>query len=191
MVLYSGDTKQTERGCSPVSVKNKNAQEEFKQLFDRHYTYVYKFCLSRLPQDRAYAEDCTQEAFLVLYKRLQAGEEIEHPFAFLLQTARNFVLKRVREIERRQDEIDINDIVHMPAQNDDIDDRLTFEEYTRQISDALSDREAEAFKLRYIDELDADKIAEIQNRSIGSVYTDLSRIREKLRKIFPKDYFSS
>ena len=171
--------------------KQNNAKEVFKQAFDRYYSGVYRFCLSRLPNDSASAEDCTQEAFVVLYKKYCDGEKIENTYAFLLQTARYYILKQLRQLEKQQDVVNINEVIHIPSQSEDIDDRLTFEQYSREISAALSDREAETFKLRYIDELTADAIADIQNRNISAVYTELSRIRQKLRKIFPRDYFSS
>lgn len=170
---------------------SKNADELLKQAYERHYTYVYKFCLSRLPSDRASAEDCAQEAYIVLYNKLKAGEDVQNTLAFLLQTARNFVLKQIREIEKRQKEIDLDDVVHIPSQSDDMDEKLTFDEYSRQISAALTDKEAELFKMRYIDELDIDTIAGIRNTSPANIYQELSRIRKKIRKIFPKDYFSS
>lgn len=169
----------------------RNANEKLKQAYERHYSYVYKFCLSRLSKDRESAEDCAQEAFLVLYKKYKAGEEIENVLAFLLQTARNFVLKQAREIEKRQNEVDIDDVINIPSQNEDIDERLSFEQYSREISAALSDKEAELFKLRYIDELTVEAIASIVDRPVANIYVELSRIRKKIRKIFPKDYFSS
>ena len=100
-------------------------------------------------------------------------------------------MKDLRQLEKQHVVVNINEVIHIPTQSEDIDDRLTFEQYSREISAALSDREAETFKLRYIDELTADAIADIQNRNISAVYTELSRIRQKLRKIFPRDYFSS
>lgn len=179
-------------GAANMSGKiSKNADELLKQAYERHYTYVYKFCLSRLPSDRASAEDCAQEAYIVLYNKLKAGEDVQNTLAFLLQTARNFVLKQIREIEKRQKEIDLDDVVHIPSQSDDMDEKLTFDEYSRQISAALTDKEAELFKMRYIDELDIDTIAGIRNTSPANIYQELSRIRKKIRKIFPKDYFSS
>lgn len=179
-------------GAANLSNKaSKNADELLKQAYEKHYTYVYKFCLSRLLSDRASAEDCAQEAYIVLYNKLKSGEEIDNTLAFLLQTARNFVLKQVREIEKRKNEIDLDDVIHIPSQSDEMDEKLSFEEYSRQITAALTDKEAELFKLRYINELEIEDIAKQTNNSIASVYKELSRIRIKIRKIFSKDYFSS
>lgn len=179
-------------GAAYLSNKiSKHADELLKQAYESHYTYVYRFCLSRLPKDRASAEDCAQEAYIVLYNKLKAGEEIENTLAFLLQTARNYVLKQLRENEKRQKEIDIDDVIHIPSQSDDMDEKLSFDEYSRQISAALTDKESELFKMRYIDELDIETISGLRNTSPANIYKELSRIRIKIRKIFPKDYFSS
>lgn len=179
-------------GAAKLSNKiSRHADELLKDAYEKHYTYVYKFCLSRLPNDRSSAEDCAQEAYIVLYNKLKAGEDVANVLAFLLQTARNFVLKQLREVEKRQKEIELDDVIHIPSQSDDMDERLSFDEYSRQISAALSDKEAELFKLRYIDELTIEAIADIRNTSDTNIYQELSRVRKKIRKIFPKDYFSS
>lgn len=169
----------------------KNADELLKQAYEKYYSYVYKFCLSRLPKDRASAEDCTQEAFIILYNKFQSGEAVENTLAFLLQTARNFVLKQLREVEKRQNEVDLDEVIHIPNQSDDMDEKLSFDEYSKQITAALTDKEGELFTLRYIDELDITAIANLRNTSEANIYTELSRIRKKIRKIFSKDYFSS
>ena len=97
--------------------KQNNAKEVFKQAFDRYYSGVYRFCLSRLPNDRASAEDCTQEAFVVLYKKYCDGEKIENTYAFLLQTARYYILKQLRQLEKQQDVVNINEVIHIPSQS--------------------------------------------------------------------------
>lgn len=169
----------------------KNADNLLKKAYEKYYSSVYKFCLSRLPKDRTSAEDCTQETFIILYNKYTSGEAVENVLAFLLQTARNFVLKQLREVSKRQNELDLDQVIHIPSQSDDMDEKLSFDEYSKQITAALTDKEAELFALRYVNELDIPAIAKRRNTSEANIYTELSRIRKKIRKIFPKDYFSS
>lgn len=161
------------------------ADELFKTAYEENYVSVYRFCLSKLKNNEM-TEDCVQEAFLVLYKKYLAGEEIEYVKAFLMKTASNFVLKKFEEIKKMQKTVNIDEIINIPSQNDDMEERLTFDEYSKQISAALSTLDAEIFTLRYIDEYKIEEIANRLNMSIPAVTTRLSRIRQKLKKIFHK-----
>lgn len=161
------------------------ADELFKTAYEENYVSVYRYCLSKLKNNEM-TEDCVQEAFLVLYKKYLAGEEIEYVKAFLMKTASNFVLKKFEEIKKMQKTVNIDEIINIPSQNDDMEERLTFDEYSKQISAALSTLDAEIFTLRYIDEYKIEEIAKRLNMSIPAVTTRLSRIRQKLKKIFHK-----
>lgn len=167
----------------PGRENKQRADELLKQAYQQHYTTVYRFCLSRLKDDRHSVDDCVQEAFIVLYNKYLSGENVEYVSAFLLKTASNFVKKRYAELEKSKRNVDIEEIRHIPSQNEDIDDRLTFEEYSRQISAALNDTDAEIFSLRYIEEFKIEEIAVRMDMSISAVTTRLSRIRSKLRNI--------
>lgn len=167
----------------PNNDVKKRADELLKQAYEQYYVSIYKFCLSKLINDITSVEDCTQEAFIVLYKKYLSGEDIEFVHAFLLKTASNFVKKQYVQIERANKTVDLQEVIHIASQDEDIDERLTFEEYSRQISSALSDLDADLFSMRYIEDLQIDEIAARLNMSISAVTTRLSRIRNKLRKI--------
>jgi RNA polymerase sigma-70 factor (ECF subfamily) len=173
----------------PSKAEKAKADELFKSAYNSYYSSIYKFCLSRLKNDRDSVEDCVQETFLVLYKKYLSGENVEYVLAFLFKTASNFIKKQYSQLEKKKKQVDLEEIKEIPSQSEDIDDRLTFEEYSRQISDALNDLDAQLFSLRYIEELKIEDIANRTGMSIANVTTRLSRIRKKLRDIFEKDYF--
>lgn len=174
----------------PTREDKRRADELFSDAYGKYYTTVYRFCLSRLKNDRHSVEDCVQESFIVLYNKYLAGENVEFVSAFLLQTASNFVKKRYAELEKSRRNVDIEEVRHIPSQDEDIDDRLTFEQYSRQISDALNDTDAEIFSLRYIEEFKIEEVAQRMNMSIPAVTTRLSRMRTKLKKELGDKFFS-
>lgn len=174
----------------PTKEEKRHADALLNDAYVQYYTMVYRFCLSRLKDDRHSVEDCVQESFLVLYNKYLSGEHIEYVSAFLLQTASNFVKKQYAELEKSKRHIDIEEVRHIPSQDEDIDDRLTFEQYSRQISDALNDTDAEIFSLRYIEEFKIEEIAVRMNMSIPAVTTRLSRMRTKLKKELGDKFFS-
>lgn len=88
-----------------------------------------------------------------IYKRLRTGEVFTAPRAFLYRTADHLVQKQFDRQKRAQNCITLDEVIEIPAQNADPDERLTFEEYSRQISAALSDTDAALFSMRYIEDL--------------------------------------
>ena len=173
----------------PGKEQKKIADERLKKAYDSAYTSVYRFCLSKLKNHRQDVEDCVQEAFLALYHKYLAGAEIENPTAFLLQTAYNFIKREYRQLEKAQNTVDIEEIREIPSQDEDIDERLTFEQYSRQISAALNDTDAEIFSLRYIEEFKIEEVARRMDMSISAVTTRLSRMKEKIRRVLGEDFF--
>lgn len=162
----------------------KMADEMLSQAYKSYYSNIYRFCLTKLKNDIDNVEDVVQEAFLILYKKYLDGVKIEYVQAFLFKTTDLIIKNRYRELAKEQKQVSIEEVVHIPSQNEDIDDRLTFEQYSRQISDALNDTDAELFSMRYVEELKIDEIAQRMDMTISAVTTRLSRIRIKLQKIF-------
>ncbi len=165
---------------SERSIK-KAADSKLKDAYSRYYSTIYKFCFSKLRYDKTYVDDCVQETFIVLYNKLLKGEEIEYTLAYLFKTADNMVKKRIGQLKKQEKEISIDEIKDINNFSVDLDDRLTFEEYSRMISDALNDTEIEIFELRYLQEMKINEIAEMLNLSVTNVTTRLSRIKEKIR----------
>ena len=161
----------------------KAADKILKEAYGKYYASIYKFCLSRLKDDSSDVEDCVQEVYLVFYNKLLGGEEIEYVQAYLFKTADNLVKKQLSRLKKRAKTLDIDEVKEIVTHSVDIDDRLSFEEYSKMISDALSDTDREIFILRYIEELRINEIAQRLNMSVSNVSTRLSRMREKIRKI--------
>ena len=164
-------------------VKN-NADKLLKEAYSSYYSNVYRFCLAKLKEDRDFAEDIVQETFLVLYKKYLGNIEVEYVQAFLFKTADVLLKKRYAELDKKAKQIPIEEVIHIESHNEDIDDRLTFEEYSRQISDALNETDAQLFSMRYVEELKIEDIAKRMEMTIPAVTTRLSRIRVKLQKVF-------
>ncbi len=152
----------------------------FKEAYKQYYSDIYRFCLSYLLKDRSSVDDAVQETFLVLYNKYLSGEEITYTKAFLMQTAYNFVRKRLREQQRDVLNVSIDEVINIPSQNEDMDEKLSFEEYSRQISEALSDRDAELFRLRYLENQSLEELAEMLNISVPAAGTRVFRLRKRL-----------
>ena len=83
----------------------------------------------------------------------------------MYRTADHLVQKQFDRQKRAQNCITLDEVIEIPAQNADPDERLTFEEYSRQISAALSDTDAALFSMRYIEDLKIEDIAARMERA--------------------------
>lgn len=156
------------------------ADAQFKEAYKQYYTDIYRFCLSYLTNDRSSVDDVVQETFIVLYNKFLSGDEITYTKTFLLKTAHNLVLKHLRDRKHDDNNISIDEIIEIPSQNEDLDERLSFEEYSRQISQALSERDAELFRLRYLENKSLEEMAEQLNINVPAVGTRVYRLRKRL-----------
>lgn len=168
-------------------LNKRNKDESFVKAYDSLFPFVMKYCTARANGDVQLAEDCTQDAFFVLYKKHCDGVVIENPKAFLCRTCDNILLNRkskfVKEQSRRADE----EMLDKVTIEDDGFDEIEYDELLKTISTLLGNIDWEIFSMRYVDEMSIKDISEKMDMSITSVTTRLSRIRKKLQTVL-KDY---
>lgn len=166
------------------SVQDKNrADELFAVAYDECYSLIYRFVASRLKSMPSNIEDCVQDVFVALYKNYLNGVEIHNAKAFLLKTANNYVHKYYEKYHRDLNSVEISENVDTNDTSIDIDDKLVFEQYSRQISAALNEKDAELFSLRFVEELKICEISDITGMSIPAITTRISRMKPKLQKL--------
>src|SRR4051812_40787325 len=73
---------------------------DFEALYSRHSGEVWALAYARWMNSHT-AMDITQEAFLRLWKKLEEGEEITNPRAWLLRVARNLAEDHAKSAFRR------------------------------------------------------------------------------------------
>jgi RNA polymerase sigma-70 factor (ECF subfamily) len=139
--------------------------------------------MSYLTKDTSSIDDCVQETFIVLYKKYLSGEEVTYVKTFLYKTVSNFAKAKLRDIAKAQTHISLDEVTEIPTQSEDMTEELSFEEYSRQISAALSDRDAELFRLRFIEDYSLKEIAEMLDTNVSTVGTRVNRLQKRLMKI--------
>lgn len=165
------------------SENKKAVQDRFTQIYNEYKGPIYKMCLVKLKDENS-AEDCMQNAFVVLYKKMLNKEEIENPRAFLYKTAGNFVLKcfdeRSRQLEKTVPITEYGD--KLIDEQSKIDSNIDFELLNKQLNAVLTPDEQRLLKLKYIDDLTIDAVAKSLNISKTAVAKRLQRLREKIKK---------
>jgi len=170
------------------SKEKKAADERLKQIYKTYYSSIYKFCLARIKDDKQAVEDITQETFIVLYNKLLGGEAVEKPHAFLFKVADNLIRRHYEKVKKDNVLISIEEVIELPTDKTDLDERLAFEQYSKEFSAALNDTDAELFSLRYIEELRINEIADITGMSIHNITIRLHRLKDKLRNLYGDEF---
>lgn len=166
-----------------VDVLNiKRINEEFDRVYQLYSLELYRFCLSKLNYDESFAQDCTQEAFLVLYKRMKQGERFENPRAFLYKTAYNFVKRRYDAIKKEYDNVtyfdEIGDIPDFSIK--ETTDKVDFELFNKRLNELLTDAEKELYIMRFIEDRRVMDIADLLNITEGNCSMRIMRLRKKI-----------
>lgn len=74
----------------------------FEALYNEYVGYISRYCYYKLNDYPEYAQDCIQDTFRVLFEHLSNDIDLEHPKAFLIKTASNFVKLKFRDIDKQK-----------------------------------------------------------------------------------------
>ena len=154
----------------------------FEELYQRHSREVWALAYARW-MNADTAMDVTQEAFLRLWKQLEAGETILNPRAWLLRVARNLAEDYAKSAFRRNGTHPpqtMNGVqAHDPLPQECLERQETFEQL-RGILDQMPQADREILTLRYALDYETGDIADLLRINATAVHMRLSRARQRL-----------
>ncbi len=159
--------------------------ESFRLLVQRYQRPLYCF-VHNLVSNAHDAEDLAQEVFLSAYRHLSSYVSAQGAFStWLFTIARNKCLNALRK--RRP--IILPSLPETPVQRAP-DAELSEAEWFRRLDkvlDTLPFAQKTVFVLAEIQELPLEEIAQIEDVPLGTVKSRLSRAKEKLRSLLPRE----
>lgn len=182
-----------------MSKSNKKLKNKFISLYDQHHAGIYRFLRMRVKNEET-AQDLTSESFVKAWDALSStsiASYPQNPRAYLYKVAYNSLVDYYRSaVKNREVQIENQDLlVHLASiqvnQNtkEQIERNMDISQDMDKIYLAMqdmSDLSTELITLKYIEDMSNSEIAEILDKSEGSVRTALSRalqeLREKLRR---------
>jgi RNA polymerase sigma-70 factor (ECF subfamily) len=155
--------------------------DAFRQLVERHYRTVLKVAFRAFGSEAA-AEDCAQDVFIKVHKRLRSYRA-DTPFIhWLHRVAANTVTDALR---RRRTDLSLESLVHeAPAQSGDPAEAAARQEQrlaVRQAMAGLPSRLRDAIILQVFHELSYQEIAQVLEIPIGTVMSRLYNAKRLLR----------
>lgn len=146
-------------------------EKDFESTVSLYYKSIYNYCLSRL-EDIHMAQDCTQEVFFVMYRKMDSLEN-SNIRAWLYRTADN-LMKNYWKVSVKKREISIDEaesITYSDRYNED-----------RPFGEILDSKELAMLSEHYIDGYDISYIARKNGKSTAAVYKMFQRLKVKLKK---------
>jgi len=154
-------------------------------LYDRHADRVHRICY-RIVLDPSQAQDCVQEVWLKVFRKLGRFRGDRSFEAWLNTVTANTAIDYYRRVARHRNHISSGGIHRNIAATDENPGhwQLDSELVRERISDALgtiSVNQRTAFVLRYYEEMPVAEIAETLGCSQGAVRTHIRRSLLALR----------
>ncbi len=156
----------------------------FESLYQRHGREIWALAYARW-MDADLALDVVQEAFLRLWKQLQAGREILNPRGWLLRVARNLAEDLAKSSFRRngtQPPHVLNGVFgreRLPLEHLECEE--TFGQL-REEMEKMPETDRQILTLRYALDYTTRSIADILDIKPAAVHMRLSRARQRLVK---------
>jgi RNA polymerase sigma-70 factor, ECF subfamily len=160
--------------------------EAFGQLYDAYVDRVYRFIFFRVSDEPA-AEDLTSQVFLKAWQNLGRYRPKGPILAWLYTIARNTVIDHYRTFKET---VSLDEAGPIAVQDDKLDDRVDFQAEMKSLQESLkylTEEQQEVIILKFIDELDTEKIALTMGKSEGAVRALQMRALQALAKVMKKD----
>ena len=160
----------------------------FSELFERYQEVVFRYVLFRM-NDRAIAEDLTQETFVRALRRIGSvsyqGRDIG---AWFVTIARNLIFDHVKSSRYRLESTTENITDLSPSTSGpehQVLENATNDELLRSIAKLNPDQQ-ECIQLRFLQGLSVAETAEKMNRNEGAVKALQHRAVRRLAQLLPE-----
>ena len=160
--------------------------QEIYEIFARKVlNFVYRMVNS--PEE---AEDLTQETFVAVYQKIGTLKDDSKFEPWLFRIARNFVYQRYRTRSPSTVSIDaldengqvVTQLVDTRKNPDEAFQIVELEDVVADVIAGLPEKYREVFILSALQRLSYQEIAEVVDRSLPSIKTDIHRARLEVRK---------
>lgn len=165
----------------------KKADEILRQTYSTYYEKVGRYCRIKL-KNRSEADDCIQECFMIFYRRILRGEEIDNTGAFLYKTADNLIKTQWRQDKKNDKVVSLDDVAETVSAPEITDCSDTdFDLCADKIINSLDEKDKEIYGLRYVDGKSILDVSRELNISFDATAKRLSRLRQKVRQIISEE----
>jgi len=151
-------------------------KERCNEIISQYYTEIYNYCFARMNFDSYAAEDCTQEVFITLFRKIKDLDD-NNIRLWLYRSADNIMNTYRRKNIRNDLSIEESPEVRNTAENPFDDDE------SESILNILDDEEVKIVREYYSSDYgDKKSVAKKLGLSVTSLYQKIHKIKDKLKK---------
>lgn len=170
--------------------KSGNEFSSYEDLYRQEYQFVYRYIRRVIRTDEHWAEDLTQEVFLVAFRKWES-DVCQHPNVpgFLIRVAQN-KLKKWFEQNSKVFVDDINVMEFLEAESSRVNGMSEYEreDFYATLEKLLSVEEADLIRYYYEYNYTSYEMAALLNVSESCFRMRMTRMRNKLKKYFATMY---
>ena len=176
-----------ERAQSDVRINSAErggiGRSQIESLFKTHYTQMYHLALTLL-FDEAESKDVVSDVFASLLSG-RVVMRADNAKAFLLASVHHRCLNVLqhKQVQERFARLLMEDSETLESK-DTAEEQMQMEEMMRYLQNSLPPMSLKIFRLRYLQEMTCQEVAEVLNVSRQTVHTHLKQSVEKIRKYF-------
>ena len=151
----------------------------FRRIIAAHHDDMRKVCMA-IADDRAIADEATQSAWVIAWKRLGDVRNEGHLRPWLVTVAANEAKQLLRKRRRRAEVEVAADAAHVPGGVDPASDVVDLD--VREAMARLDPDDRTLLALRYVAGFDSNELAKALGMKPGTVRQRLRRLLEQLRE---------
>lgn len=148
-----------------------NYESAFDEIAEKYYQSIYNYCKVKVNDEHG-AKDCTQEVFLILYKKMDKLKLSENVRAWLYRTADNVI----RNYNRKNKN-------NIPLDDSEVNALSSEDEYSieRPLEDIINEEEFELLKEYYIDGEAIASISKKHKKTEAAICKRMQRIKLRIK----------
>jgi len=162
-------------------------EEAYTRLYRLHVRAMYRYGLSLVPVSEAFVLDCIHDVFTEIWAKRQRLTVPDNVRYYLLKSLKTRILHLLKRQERPHQFVSQDDFDDLWAEPSAEELRAQEEESTqrqelvKRLIDQLPPRQQEAIRLRFVENLEYNQIAEMLSMNRQSAQNLVFRAIEKLR----------
>lgn len=156
--------------------------EALTHLYNTYFERIYRFVFYRVSHKET-AEDLTEEVFVKLFKKLKDLEQLGAFEGWLFQIARNQVIDYYRRKKQLVPLEEVENTLEYETNIVDIVNLKTEQVVFIKLMKELSPEQQQVIKLKFLEDIDNEIIAQIMNKSEGAIRVIQHRAIAKLKEL--------
>ncbi len=178
-------------------------EEAYTRLYQLHVKAMYRYGLSLVPVSEAFVLDCIHDVFTEIWAKRQRLSVPDNVRYYLLKSLKTRILHLLKRRERPHQYVSQDDFDELWADHSteelfsQQEEAVQRQDLVRRLIEQLPPRQQEAIRLRFVENLEYNQIAEMLSMNRQSAQNLVFRAIEKLRRwiipvffLLPQLFFS-